>query len=320
MRLDLGAREREQADAVVPGRRREHAGDDRRALAKPRPDDEKLPSGPRASDDLDVHVLNNLRGAPTTGPAESSSRLRNRPMERSLYVVASGMVAELTRQQRIANDLANASTPGYKSETSTQRSFDDMLLFSRMSGAEVGDVGIGVIETPPQLDLTQGTVEKTGEPLDLALDGEGWFAVRAAQGVMFTRNGQFRTDASGAIVTADGLPVLGTDGREIRVKTAEPILIGQDGTVESGGAAVGKLAVVTLGNPQRAADGLYLGRNAGPGNASVRQGSLESSGLNAAATMVDMIVSLRAFEAGQRVIRAADETLQRAIASGATGA
>lgn len=241
-------------------------------------------------------------------------------MERSLYVVASAMVAELSRQQRIAQDLANASTPGYKSEESTQRSFDDMLLFNRMNGEEVGPAGLGVVNTKPQIDLSQGSLDQTDEPLDLALEGEGWFAIKTAAGPMYTRNGQFRTNGDGAIVTADGNVVLGTKGEEIRVQTSKPITVLRDGTVESDGKPVGRLAVVTLGDPQKAADGLVSGRDAGPATAQVTQGSLESSGLDAASTMIDMIVSLRAFEAGQRVIKAADETLQRAISTASIGA
>jgi flagellar basal-body rod protein FlgF len=244
-------------------------------------------------------------------------------MERSLYVVASAMVAELSRQQRIANDLANASTPGYKSEESTQRSFDDMLLFNRMNGEEVGRAGLGVVNTKAQLDVTQGALEPTEEPLDLALDGEGWFTVQTSTGRLFTRDGQFRTNADGAIVTADGLAVLGTDGKDIRVATSSKITIQTDGTVQSDGKTVGKLAIQLLTDPQRAADGLYNGRPAGAASPTtmVRQGALESSGLDAASTMIDMIVSLRAFEAGQRVLKASDETLQRAISvGGAAGA
>lgn len=230
------------------------------------------------------------------------------------------MVSELSRQQRIAQDLANASTPGYKSEATTQRSFDDMLLFSRMSGYEVGAAGLGVVETRPRLDLAQGPIQQTDEPLDLALDGEGWFVIDAPDGPLYTRNGQFRTNAQGEIVTADGLAVLSTTGDPIRVRTAKPITVRTDGTFLSDGKPVGRLALVTLGDPQKAADGLVSGRNAGAATARVEQGALEGSGLDAATTMIDMIVSLRAFEAGQRVLRAADETLQRAISTGSSSA
>ena len=220
------------------------------------------------------------------------------------------------RMAMLASNIANASTPGYKSEETTQRSFDDMLLFSRMEGYEVGSAGLGVVQTKPQLDLSQGPLEQTDEPLDIALDGEGWLVVRTADGPMYTRNGQLQTNADGALVTAAGLPVLSTTGDEIRVKTAKPVTFREDGTVESDGKAVGKLQLVTLGDPQKAGDGLVSGRNAGASGARVKQGFLEGSGLDAATTMIDMIVSLRAFEAGQRVLKAADETLQRALSIG----
>jgi flagellar basal-body rod protein FlgG len=238
-------------------------------------------------------------------------------MERSLYVIASAMVAELSRGERIANDLANAATPGYKSETATQRSFDDMLLFSRMNGEEVGDAGLGVVPTAPRLDLTQGPLRQTGEQLDVALDGDGWFALRTDGGTRYTRNGQFRLAADGTLVTADGRAVLGKDEQPIVVKNPREVEILPDGTVQSAGKAAGTLAVALIGNPQKAADGLYSGTPAGMSTATfVRQGYLEGSGVDVAATMVDMIVSLRAFEAGQRVLKAADETLSRAIAAG----
>jgi flagellar basal-body rod protein FlgG len=240
-------------------------------------------------------------------------------MDRSLYVVASAMAAELARQQRIGNDLANTTTPGYKSEETTQRSFDDMLLFSRMSGQEVGPTSLGVYNTAPTLDLSQGPLEPTGEDLDLAIDGDGWFSVKTDKGTFFTRNGQFRTRPDGTMTTADGNDVLGTDGNPITVKPLAKIGIAADGTVSSDGKQVGKLAVVSLSNPGRGQDGLYTGTVSGPASATsqVRQGFLEGAKLDAATTMIDMIVSLRAFEAGQRVIKAADETLQRAISAGA---
>ena len=116
-------------------------------------------------------------------------------MDRSLYIMASGMLTELARQDRIANDLANASTPGYKRTVATQHAFGDILLESRRNGAAVGDVGLGVEEAGSRVDLTQGALRMTDEPLDVALDGDGFFTVATANGVRYTRDGQFRVDA-----------------------------------------------------------------------------------------------------------------------------
>src|SRR5215203_2321073 len=111
-------------------------------------------------------------------------------MDRSLYIMASGMLTELARQDRIANDLANASTPGYKRTIATQHAFGDVLLESRRTRAAVGIGGLGVEEASARVDLTQGALRMTEEPLDVALDGDGFFSVATANGPRYTRNGQ----------------------------------------------------------------------------------------------------------------------------------
>jgi flagellar basal-body rod protein FlgG len=240
-------------------------------------------------------------------------------MDRSLYIMASGMLTELARQDRIANDLANASTPGYKQTVATQHAFGDILLESRRNGAPVGDVGLGVEEAGTHVDLTQGALRMTDEPLDLALDGDGFFTVSTANGVRYTRDGQFRVDAGGKLVTAVGDTVLGTNGRPLVVGSDSKPTIGNDGTVEVDGKVVGKLAVAGLSNPAKVDGGFFTGgATAAPAGTAVRQGYLEQPNATAAETMVDMIESLRAFEADQRVIHAIDESLQRGIQAGGT--
>jgi flagellar basal-body rod protein FlgF len=240
-------------------------------------------------------------------------------MDRSLYIMASGMLTELARQDRIANDLANAATPGYKRTVATQRAFGDVLLESRRSGAALGDVGLGVEEAGARVDLTQGALRLTEEPLDLALDGDGFFSVATANGARYTRDGQFRVDASGKLVTAVGDTVLGTNGQPIVVGAGVRPTIGTDGTVEVGGRAAGTIAVSTLANATKVDGGFFSGSPSAAKDTAVRQGYLEQPNADAAGTMVDMIESLRAFEADQRVLHAIDESLQRGIQAGGTG-
>jgi flagellar basal-body rod protein FlgG len=241
-------------------------------------------------------------------------------MDRSLYIMASGMLTELARQDRIANDLANASTPGYKRTVATQHAFGDILLESRRTGQLVGASGLGVEEAGARVDLTQGALRMTDEPLDVALDGDGFFSVATANGVRYTRDGQFRVDAGGRLVTAVGDAVLGTNGRPIVVGADAKPTIAADGTVESGGRTVGRLAVAALTNPAKVDGGFFAGGAAGPAReTAVRQGFLEQPNATAAETMVEMIESLRAFEADQRVIHSIDESLQRGIQAGGTG-
>jgi flagellar basal-body rod protein FlgF len=220
-------------------------------------------------------------------------------MDRGLYIAASGMLAEQIRQDQIANDLANASTPGYKGDRTAQRTFGDLLLANSATGGTVGRQSTAVQVDTIETDFSPRPARDTGEPLDFAITGEGFFAVRTAQGVRYTRNGQFTVSPQGLLVTAQGDPVLGRGGRTVRV--------GDDGRVDPR-----SLDVVRLENPRKEGDNLVLGTPAGgAGAGQVRAGALEASGADAARSMVDMIASLRAFEAGQRVIHTIDETLAK---------
>jgi flagellar basal-body rod protein FlgF len=219
-------------------------------------------------------------------------------MDRGLYIAASGMLAEQIRQDQIANDLANASTPGYKGDRTAQRSFGDLLLANSTSGAAVGRQSTAVQVDAIETDFSARPSRETGEPLDFAITGEGFFAVQTAQGVRYTRNGQFTLDPQGRLVTAQGDPVLDTAGRAITAT---------DGKVDAR-----RLGVVALTNPRKEGDSLVTGTPAGAAAGTVRSGALESSGADAARSMVDMIASMRAFEAGQKVIQTIDETLGKA--------
>src|SRR3954451_2205422 len=154
-------------------------------------------------------------------------------MERGLYIAAAGMVAEMVRQDQIANDLANAATPGYKADRAEQRSFSDLLLQNTKTGQTVGKLGSGPLITKQYTDLEPETVRDTGEPLDLAISGDGFFAVQTAQGVRYTRNGAFQAAADGTLTDQLGNRVLGQGGAPVRVTA--------DGTVAA--RAVGVFAV-----------------------------------------------------------------------------
>ena len=127
-------------------------------------------------------------------------------MDRGLYLAASGMLAEQVRQDQIANDLANASTAGYKADRTTQQSFGEMLLTNSVTGATIGSQTTGVRVTATVTDLTPQPLKDTGEPLDFAINGDGFFAVQTADGTRYTRNGQFTTDAQGQLTTLDRRP------------------------------------------------------------------------------------------------------------------
>jgi flagellar basal-body rod protein FlgG len=220
-----------------------------------------------------------------------------RDVDVGLYTAASGMVAEQVRQDQLANDLSNASTPGYKPDRATQRSFPELLMTNTATGQQVGNVGTGVAVDRIATDLSQAPLRDTGQPLDFAIAGPGFFAVRTATGVRYTRDGQFSSDAQGRLVTAQGDPVLSQSGATISV--------GAKGTVP-----VTALGVFNVSGAAKQGDNLFTGTAAGAAGGTVKQGALEGSGVDPARTMVEMITSLRAFEAGQKAIQAIDETMQ----------
>ncbi len=220
-------------------------------------------------------------------------------MERGLYIAASGMVTEMARQDLIANDLANASTPGYKSDRAVQASFGGLLLENTQTGATVGPLGLGVRVDRQVTDLSAAPLRETGEDLDFAVSGDGYFAVRTAQGIRYTRNGQFTAGAGGMLVDQHGNRVLGQNN--------QPVPVGANGRV-----AEGALGVFALRTPRKAGENFFTGTAAGRGTGTVRSGALEGSGADPVRAMTDMIASMRAFESGQKVITTIDSTLGKA--------
>ena len=220
-------------------------------------------------------------------------------MDRGLYIAASGMLAEMARQDLLANDLANASTSGYKADRVSQRSFSEVMLQNTSTGQQIGPVGSGSAIARQVTDLTGAPVKDTGEPLDFAITGDGFFAVRTAQGTRYTRNGSFQTAGNGTLVDQLGNPVLTQNGGTITVAG--------DGTVPTN-----QLGIFALTNPRKIGESNFSGTPAGRATGTVKSGALESSGVDPTRTMVDMMASMRAYESGQKVIQTIDETLQKA--------
>ena len=151
-------------------------------------------------------------------------------------------------------------------------------------------------------DWSPQALKDTGEPLDMAINGDGFFAVQTAGGVRYTRNGEFQSDEQGRLVTSMGDPVLGRNN--------QPVTIGADGKVDPRA-----LNVVLLQNPRKTGDNLVTGTPgavAGLLAGQVRAGALEGSGADPTKAMVDMIASMRAYESGQKVIQTIDTALGKA--------
>jgi flagellar basal-body rod protein FlgF len=220
-------------------------------------------------------------------------------MDLGLDIAASGMVAEQVRQDQLANDMANASTPGFKADESPQHSFGEVLLANTQGGAAVGSVDEGVAVGKAYTNMTPGAMQETGEPLDFAIEGNGFFAVKTPQGVRYTRDGQFTASAQGILTDSSGDPVLDAKGAQIKVNATGTVATSALGLFEVPGAA-------------KQGENLYTGTAKGKPTGTIRQGSLEGSGVDPAKAMVEMITSMRSFQSGQQAIQAIGETLQEA--------
>jgi flagellar basal-body rod protein FlgG len=234
---------------------------------------------------------------------------------RGIYIAASGLLAESARQDVIANNLANATTTGFKRSESASGPFGEMLLHNMgMPGAPaVGTMEMGAqVHGIDRID-SQGALRFTGNRLDLALIGSGNYTIDTPNGRRYTRDGSFGLDSAGRLVTKEGNPVLGVAG-PITLDRGE-VKIAADGTITQGGTVRGRLLLTDLAPESIATEGnsLYTGTPTGTSSARVRQNHLESSTVNVVSEMVDLIRVMRAFEANQKSVHAHDEALQASV-------
>lgn len=220
-------------------------------------------------------------------------------MDLGLFIAASGMVAEQTRQDQLSNDLANSTTPGYKPDESPQHSFGKVLLANTEGGAAIGELDEGVAVGATYTDLSPASIQETGEPLDFAIQGAGFFAVQTPGGVRYTRDGQFSVSSAGVLTDVNGNPVLDQGGAQVKVPASGVLPVGAIGVFEVQGAA-------------KQGENLFTGTAAGRAAGAARQGALEASGVDAAKVMIEMIGSMRSFQSGQQAVQAIGATLQEA--------
>lgn len=243
-------------------------------------------------------------------------------MIRGIYIAATGLLAESARQDVIANNLANATTTGFKRSESTASPFGDMLLHNMGMPfqPEVGKLEMGAQVKGITMIDSQGPLRFTGNKLDVALVGTGHFTIDAPNGRRYTRDGSFSMDSTGKLVTKDGFPVLGANG-PITLAAGE-VRIASDGTITQGGAVKGTLLLTALDptSISQEGEGLLTGTPSGTPTARIRQNSLESSTVNVVSEMVDLIRVMRSFEANQKSVQAHDEALQASLTKvGGTG-
>ena len=230
-------------------------------------------------------------------------------------IAASGMRSRMESLDLLANNMANSSTGGYKA---------DREFYSLYTAAEAQDsdspTTMPLVEKP-WIDLSQGTIANTGNSLDVALSGAGFFSVAGPNGTLYTRNGGFHLAADGRLVTTDGYPVRSVTGNPLTAQGSLPVDISRDGTVTQGGQAIGQLDVAdftsTAGlakqgsNYFRVADPTV--KPAAPSGTTVEQGKLEASNTGTAESAVRLVSIMRQFEMLQKAVSIGNDMSKQAI-------
>lgn len=226
-------------------------------------------------------------------------------MDSGFYAACTALMSRTQALDAIANNLANAGTVGYRAQHNVFNSVLAAAGNSSISEVNQAANAYGIL-TGTRVDLTQGALEKTGNSLDLAIEGSGFFVVQTANGPMYTRNGSFQVSSKGQLVTSSGDPVMGDHG--VISMVDGPVTISADGTISSGGAVAGKLKVIDVspGTPLTSAGNTYYSAPAGSEKSAtdfqLRQGMLESSNVNPVSSMVELITAQRSAEMMQRAL------------------
>jgi len=238
-----------------------------------------------------------------------------------LEITELGMMNDIERLNTISNNLANVNTVGYKREIPVTQAFENILVDQiESAGMNVDDK---VIDTRPivqsHTDLSAGMFKNTGNSLDIAIEGEGFFEVTNGREVFYTRQGNLMLDASGRLTTSAGYVINGTGG-EVRLSGSDP-RIDELGRIWENEIQVGQLKLVNFTNPrqlEKLGSGLYKADQLNAqimddDTVRVRQGYLETSNVVMMNEMVQMMEVMRHFESSQRVIKGYDELLDNVI-------
>ncbi len=243
-------------------------------------------------------------------------------MDRLIYTAMTGAGQALEQQSVVANNLANASTTGFRAQLSAFRS----VPMNFADGSASDPTRSFVLSSTPSNDYTPGPIQQTGNSLDVAIQGPGWLAVQTSDGnEAYTRAGNLHVDANGQLVNANNLPVMGSSG-PLSIPPGADVTIGKDGTVTALTPGNPPTQIVTIDqlklvNPDQTTlvhgdDGLFRTADGQPADAdptvTVAPGALEGSNVNPVSAMVDMITNARQFQMQTKMLESADQNDQSA--------
>ncbi|SHI39417.1 flagellar basal-body rod protein FlgG [Clostridium cavendishii DSM 21758] len=247
-------------------------------------------------------------------------------MIRGLYTAVSGMITLEAKQDVITNNMANANTNGYKGDDLSIKSFKDVLIENKdkLEGNKnvrnpIGYLSLGARIDETNTDYTQGVLQESEKDTDLAIEGKGFFVIQKGNQQLYTRDGQFRVNTQGFLVTATGDSVV---GKNPQTGADEPIHVGNskfkvtDGKVYIDGNATSKIKTVDFDdykNLKKVGDNMYSGQNPNENaQVNIKQNMTEKSNVNIINEMVNMMTVMRSFETNQKIVQTIDETLGKA--------
>jgi flagellar basal-body rod protein FlgF len=236
-------------------------------------------------------------------------------MNAATYKALSGAIAQTRRLEVISQNLANLNTTGYKTE---RLAFNEIFAETARRRGRMG----GLVAVGEQLtDFSPGGLQHTGNPFDLAIEGEGFFALQTPRGIRYSRQGIFTLSSEGTVVTPLGDPLLGETG-PLQVSGTK-VTVTAEGEVLADGVEAGKIRVVRFANPRlltKEGHSLFRapeGAEEPASTARLLQGNLEQANVNPIEAMVTMITVQRQFDAYQRAIQTMDAATERMLTEGA---
>jgi flagellar basal-body rod protein FlgF len=238
-------------------------------------------------------------------------------MENSLLISLSHQIASYRSMDVIANNLANVSTPAYQREEPT---FNEYIAQVRPAEGQTGMQSLSFVQDAGVVrDLSEGHLNTTNAPFDMAIHGKGYFAVQTPVGERYTRNGHFGLDASGQLVTSNGDTVQGDGGAITITPDDGEVHIAQDGTVSGKNGQIGRIRVVDFANPRaltKEGASLYAAGGQSPASAegfTLQSGMLETSNVEPVIEISHMIEVMRAYQATATMTQTQEDLMRQAI-------
>ncbi len=244
-------------------------------------------------------------------------------MLKGIYSAASGMLAIERQKDLLSNNLANVDTDGFREDHAVIEAFPEMLKYrlDQSGSRPLGAMGAGSQVAYTDTNFRAGPMRETNNPLDLALEGPGFFAVETPNGVRYTRQGHFTLNQEGQVVTTEGYFLLNQEGEPIEIQGELSIFFDEEGFLQQGEELYDQIQVVDFPETShlvKEGDTLFMpeeeaGEPELAEDTLVRQGFLEGSNVNMIGTLTEMIHQTRIYQAQMKMVQAQDETLEKAV-------